>query len=394
MTEKQKNNSFVAVFKREVDRMISRRLYFGVTIILPLFCVFFMATIFNNGQMENIPVGVVDLDQTATSRNIIRNVGAVPTLKITRRFADAATARLATQRKEIYGYLVIPREFESRMMDGKSTSLNYYYHYALLSVGGEVLGAFENVLEPIAVTPVVMTGSSLGLTSDQIMSFIMPTNQRSYPLFNPDLDYSIYLSNPFFFVFFQVIILLTSVYIVGNEINSHTAEAWLKCAGGNIYIAIFGKFLPYTIIYIIMSVFANFVMFGLMNIPFSCGFLPLNIASVLLVLASQGLGLFVFCLFPVMGIIISIVSMLGSLGATLSGVTFPVPAMFPIVHDASYLFPIRHFVLINQNLLYGDYGFAFTWHNYVVLVIYLILPLFLLPRLEKVIKNHTYEGIE
>lgn len=384
----------VAVVRREIDRMVSRRLYFGVTVILPLFCIFFMATIFNNGQMENIPIGVVDLDQTSTSRNIIRNVDAVPTVHVASHFVNASEARLATQEKKIYGYLVIPRNFESRMMDGKSTSLDYYYHYALLSVGGEVLGAFENVLEPIAVTPVIMKGSSLGLTSDQIMNFIMPTEQRSQPLFNPDLDYSIYLSVPFFFVFLQILILLTSVYIVGSEINFHTAEEWIATAGGNIFVAVFGKFLPYTFLFSVITIFANYVMFGLMQIPFSCGYLPLNLSSILLVIASQGLGLFLFCLFPVMGLIISIVSMVGSLGATLSGVTFPVPAMHPIIHAVSYLFPIRHFVLINQNLLYGDYGFSYTWHNYVVLFIYLLLPLFLLPRLKRIIITHKYEGIE
>ena len=58
--------------------------------------------------------------------------------------------------------------------------------------------------------------------------------------------------------------------------------------------------------------------------------------------------------FPVLSIIISIVSMVGSLGATLSGVTFPVPSMYAPVHYASYLFPVRHFTEIYQNLLYGD----------------------------------------
>ena len=51
--------------------MTSRRLYFGVCIILPLFTLFFMATIFGNGQMENIPIGIVDQDNTATSRMVI-----------------------------------------------------------------------------------------------------------------------------------------------------------------------------------------------------------------------------------------------------------------------------------------------------------------------------------
>lgn len=391
--KENKQNPLLAVLKREIDRMISRRIYFGVTIILPLFCILFMATIFNNGQMENIPIGVVDMDGTATSRNIIRNVDAVPTMTVTKHFANPAEARLATQRKEIYGYMVIPSDFENRMMDGKSTTINYYYHYALLSVGSEILGAFENVLEPIALTPTIMKGASLGLTSDQIMSFIMPTNQRSNALFNPDLDYSVYLSNPFFFVFLQILVLLTTVYIVGSELKFHTAEDWLEKANGNMLIAIVGKFIPYTIIFSCIAIFGNYIMFGMLHIPFSCGFLPLNLSSVLLIIASQALALFVFTIFPVMGIIISIVSMIGSLGATLCGVTFPAPDMYPVIHGASYLLPIRHFVMINQNLLYGDYGFAYTWINWVVLILYIVPPLFLLSRLKRVIIEHKYEGI-
>ena len=92
--------------------MTSRRLYFGVCIVLPLFTLFFMATIFGNGQMENIPIGIVDQDNTATSRTIARNISAVPTFKVTKHFADEAAARESVQKKEIYGYLSIPPQFE------------------------------------------------------------------------------------------------------------------------------------------------------------------------------------------------------------------------------------------------------------------------------------------
>lgn len=115
--------------------MVSRRLYFGACIVLPLFCIFFMSTIFGNGQMENIPVGIVDQDQTALSREVIRQVEAVPTFRVTRHYVDAETARKATQAKEIYGYLVIPDQFEANVTGGRQATLSYYYHYALLSVG-------------------------------------------------------------------------------------------------------------------------------------------------------------------------------------------------------------------------------------------------------------------
>ena len=85
------------VIRREWHRMTSRRLYLGVCVVLLLLCLFFMATIFGNGQMENIPVGIVDLDNTATSRNISRRISAAPTFRVTEHFTDEADARRALQ---------------------------------------------------------------------------------------------------------------------------------------------------------------------------------------------------------------------------------------------------------------------------------------------------------
>lgn len=74
---------------------------------------------FGNGQMENIPIGIVDQDNTATSRAIARNISAVPTFKVTKHFADEAAARESVQKKEIYGYLSIPPQFEQDAITGK-----------------------------------------------------------------------------------------------------------------------------------------------------------------------------------------------------------------------------------------------------------------------------------
>lgn len=389
-----RDSAFCAVLGRELDRMVSRRLYLGVCVVLPLFCIFFMATIFGNGQMENIPIGVVDADQSAMSRQVARQIEAIPTFRVSRHYVDAEAARKATEAKEIYGYLVIPAQFEADATAGRQTVLSYYYHYALLSVGGEVRGAFETALKTMSMAPIVAEATALGVGRSQVVSFLLPVKSGSHPLFNPDLDYSVYLTQPFFFVFFQVLILLTTLYAVGSEVKFQTAGQWLAAAKMNMVVAMVGKLLPYTVIYILISVFANYVMFGVMQIPFSCGFWPLNLSAALFVIATEAFAVFIFSLFPAFGLIISVVSMVGSLGATLSGVTFPVASMYAPVHYASYLFPIRHFVEITQNLLYGDYGFAYTWQNVAALFGYLLLALLLLPHLKKAIVSRKYENIE
>lgn len=385
---------FRSVLLREWQRMTSRRLYFGVCIVLPLFTLFFMATIFGNGQMENIPIGIIDQDNTATSRAITRNISAVPTFKVTKHYVNEAAARKAVQKKEIYGYLSIPPRFEQDAIAGKNSTLCYYYHYALLSVGGELMAAFETSLAPVSLSPIVMEAVALGVEQDQITTFLLPVQANNHPIYNPSLDYSIYLSQPFFFVLFQVLILLITVYAVGIEIKFRTANDWLATANGNMVTAVFGKLLPYTLIFILIGWLANFVMFGILHIPFQGNWWMMNLVTAIFIIATQALGLFLFSLFPAISLVISVVSMVGSLGATLSGVTFPVPNMYPIVQDASHLFPIRHFTEIMQTMLYGGGGFIYFWPSVVILCIFPLLALLLLPHLKQAIESHKYENIK
>lgn len=344
--------------------------------------------------MENIPIGIVDQDNTATSRTIVRNLSAVPTFKVTRHFVNEAAAREAVQRKEIYGYLSIPPRFEQDAITGKDATLSYYYHYALLSVGGELMAAFETSLAPVALSPIAMQAVALGVSEQQIETFLLPVQASDHPIYNPSLDYSVYLSQPFFFVLFQVLILLVTVYSVGSEIKFRTGDNWLETAGGNMVTAIAGKLLPYTVIFSLIALLGNYVMFGMLHIPFHGSWLLMNAMTVLFVIATQALALFIFSLFPAVALIISIVSMVGSLGATLSGVTFPVPNMYPLVRDASYLFPVRHFTEITQTMLYSGGDFVYLWPSAVILCVFPLLALAMIPHLKRAIISHKYENIQ
>ena len=120
-----------------------------------------------------------------------------------------------------------------------------------------------------------------------------------------------------------------------------------------------------------------------MQIPLPGSLWTMNLAAILLIVASQALALFLYSLFPVLGLVISVVSMVGSLGATLSGVTFPVAFMDAPVHAASFLFPVRHFIEVVQSLLYEGGSLADYGMSLIALLLFLLPPVFLLPRLKK-----------
>ena len=385
---------FIAVVKREWRRMTSRRIYFVASVLLPLFSIFFMGTIFGTGQMENLPIGIVDEDNSAMSREIVRYVEADPTLKVIKHYCDDKTALEDVRRKNIYGYLYIPISFEDKVMDGKPVSLNYYYHYAMMSVGAEIQGAFQTLMGIVSADPIVTEALALGIQENVITSFLLPVSSMDYPLFNPDMDYSIYLTQPFFFVFLQILLLLIVTYAIGSEGKFHTSREWLETANNNIFIAVTGKLFIYVVIFMVMGILSNYVYFGVLNIPLECGFMPINLVTVLFIISTASLGVFLFSLFPALSIIISIVSMVGSLGATLSGVTFPVTSMYPIVREFTYILPIRHFVEIAHTLLYGNYGFAYYWQNIIILLAFVVPALLLLPHLKRALISGRYDNIE
>ena len=378
-------SALLNVFRRELRRMTSRRIYFASCIVLPLFSLVFMATIFGHGQMENLPVGVVDADQTSLSRSIVRMVDATPELEVTKQYANETEARKAIQRKEIYGYLLIPSGIKS---------LCYYYHNAMLSVGGELHSTFETLLKQVSVTPIVTEAIGLGESQTNITSFLIPVSEEEMVSYNPNRNYAIYLSQPFFFVFLQVLLLLVTTYALGSESKFGTSDEWLESAHGNIGIAVLGKLLPYTFIFMVMGVLANVVFFNWMKMPLPCSLWVMNGITILFILATQALALLLYAIFPVMSLIISVVSMIGSLGATLSGVTFPVNFMDTPVYWASFLFPIRHFVEVVQSLLYLGGTFSNYWTNLVVLLLFILSPILLLPRLKRALLTHRYETFE
>ena len=381
-------------FLREWRRMTSRRIYLGAAVVLPLFLLFFMVTIFGDGQMRHLPIGVVDGDNTATSRSIVRNIAAVPTFEVVAHYVDDVEARAAVQRREVYGYLSIPPKFEETMMRGADATLCYYYHYALLAVGGEVMSAFETALIPVRMAPIVDEAVMLGATDENIETFLLPMTSDDHALYNPSLDYAEYLAVPIFYIMFQILVLLVTLYAVGSERKQGIGTRWLADSGNNIFCAIVGKLLPYTLIFCLEAMLANMVFFHWEHIPFAGNMGLLALTTVLFIVATQSVAVILYSLFPMLALVISVVSMVGSLGATLSGLTFPLSAMSPVVQYVARLFPVRHFTEAMQCVVYFEGGFSACWPQLAILCVFPMVAIVLLPRLQKILLNHPYDTVE
>lgn len=123
------------------------------------------------------------------------------------------------------------------------------------------MAAFETTLAPVALSPIVVQAEALGVGQEQIQTFLLPVEANTHPLYNPDMDYSIYLSQPFFFVLFQILILLTTgvCHRQRSQSSGQRKNGWglphpqgkdpANLRNADMLTAVAGKLLPYTVMF-------------------------------------------------------------------------------------------------------------------------------------------------
>src|SRR6516165_1729538 len=98
---------FCLVFWREVGWLWRRPFLLGLTTIVPLAQMAFLAAIFSAGLAMRLPIGVLDLDGSDLSRTIIRIVDATPDSAVSVRVGDLAAGRDMILSGRVHGLLML-----------------------------------------------------------------------------------------------------------------------------------------------------------------------------------------------------------------------------------------------------------------------------------------------
>jgi len=391
MEVKQKKYiSLWQVMKRECKRLISRPLYIFCMVIAPLFCYIFFTTLMESGLPKDLPIGAVDLDNSSTSRSILRNLDAFEQTKIAARYESFDEARIAMQRGDIYGFFYIPEKLASKAISGRQPKISFYTNNSYLIAGSLLFKDMKMMSELAGGAVARATLYAKGATADQAMAALQPIVIDTHPLNNPWLNYSVYLCNTLVPGILMLLIFMTTVYSIGVEIKDKTAREWLRMGNNSMYISLAGKLIPQTVVFFIMSIFYNTYLYGYLHFPCNSGILPMIFASLLLVLASQACGVVMIGVLPTLRLGLSFASLWGVLSFSICGFSFPVMAMHPILQALSNLFPLRHYFLIYVDQALNGYSMAYSWTNYTALLLFIMLPFTIMSRLKSALIYYKY----
>lgn len=366
-------------------------IYLTAMVFLPLLVTVFFTSLLDEGQPQEMPVGIVDNDNTSTTRSLIRLLNDFQTTGIVANYPSVTDARRAVQHGEIYAFMYIPEGTTEKLLSQRQPKISFYYSNTTLVAGALLFRDLKtiSVLGSAAVGKAV--ASTLGLTEEQAMIFLQPIALDMHLLGNPWVNYNMYLSTMLIPGSILLFVMLLTAYTLGMELKYGTCKELLTMSGGNPFKAVYAKLLPQTLTFIVMLTASLVYMFYGLEFAHARGFLLMLLLATLAIMAAQGFAIMIFALIPNVRTSMSVCSLWGVLSFSMMGTAFPVQAMDTPLQALSYLFPLRHYFLIYAENIFNGYPLSATNVNIVALLLFILIPMLFVPRIAKIYREFEYE---
>ena len=378
------------VMMRELQILRQNHIYRFCMVLFPILVIIFFTTMLDEGVPQELPVGVVDLDNTSTSRALVRRLDGFQNSQVVAHYASVAEARHAMQENEIYGFLYFPKGTTDDLLSARRPKVSYYYSNISLAAGSMVKKDLKTVstLGSAAVGQATMRAK--GFTPQQIQTFLQPVRIDLHQVANPWSNYNMYLSTVFVPGVMMLFMFLISAYSLGMELKFSRGKEWIAKADGNIVVALLGKFLPQALVFLVLIFFYEFYIYHVLHFVHVGGWGYIVLLAVLQVFSSIGFGIFAFGLMPSLRMSMSICSLWGVLSFSLAGSAFPMMGMDTPIQALTWLFPLRHYYMLYQITVFNGYPLIDAWFHLVALVAFTLLPWFVVRKIKNAMLTYVY----
>ena len=384
-------SQFFDIVLRELNIIVRKnRIYGFCMVVFPVLLVVFFTTMLDDGLPQDLPIGVVDHDNNATSRSLIRNLDAMQNSRVVYRFASVTEARNAMQEGKVFAYLYIPEGTAAKLMAGRQPDISYYYTMTCMTAGSMASKDLKTISMLGSAAVGQATLSAKGATKEQIRTALQAVTIDAHMIANPQGSYNYSLTTVFVPGILMLFMALLSAYALGMEMKFDSGKEWLAPAGNNILVAILGKYIVHALVFLLVIFSYQYYIFNVLHFPHLGGVWSIVRLTLLQVAASIGFGIFAFGLMPSLRMSMSISSLWMVLGISMCGSAFPVAGMDPPLQAMSWLFPLRHYWMLYQATVLNGFPVIDVWFHLVALVAFTLLPWFVLRKVKIAMLNYVY----
>ena len=374
------------LLKREFRLFLTNKTLISVFFLAPIFYALLIGFTYQSGKVENIPVIVVNHDNTPLSDQLLEMLQDSKPLKILSYINEPANLKDETIKTEAAAVIIIPERFEAMMLQKKYPEVNVYVNTSNVLTANFATKAIQQTLGTFSAGAEIKALQKKGMNADLAKTQFEPFKANYITLFNKTSNYLIFMWPAMMAVVLQQVILLAMAVSFSEEFKR---ESFIKdFAGKEKYaVAVMAiKCLP-------IWIFANFniLFFYLCSLYFKIP-VPDNVWNFFLitavfVVAATNLGVLVSIVIPDALKATQYLMVIASPAFIISGFTWPTYAMPEFIKNFTAIIPLTPYlealkIMVVQN------GSAILTKKYLVHLLILGWVYFIIGWIALKIKIH------
>jgi ABC-2 type transport system permease protein len=384
--------AFRAVLRRECDHLWRHPWDLSFLTLVPVLALLLCVWLFSAGRASDLPIAVLDQDHSVLSRAVIRALDAAPVLKVRVQVASDAEAVSLMRQGRVYALVRLPHDMQRDVYRGMPVGVEVMYNAQLASIAGMVKADLQKTLLTAAAGAEWKRRVSAGENRRAAFVTVEPLRTQLRVLFNPDLDFGLFLLPALLPALLHILAMTVAVVAIGRELKSDTGREWLATAEGRWLPALAGKLLPAFVGYLLWG---SAVLLWIYRTGAGVTFAGLCwtwLAYALLVLACLLLAVPVIALAGSLRMALSVTGFYTAPAFSYSGLVFPLYVMPLGAQLWAALLPFTHYLKVQQEQLLMASPLRISLPELGILLLMVVLPLGLLPRLGRVLREGHDRG--
>src|SRR5450830_144867 len=300
--------------------------------------------VFSAGIARDLPIVVIDNDNSTLSRQLTRWLDASPGIAVAAKVASSDEALQRLRERTAFGYLVIPGDFEQKLLGGRQATVQWLYNVQFSSHAGALLRDVRTVSTTLSAGIEMTARVKKGMSGVQVAAQFEPIRTTLNSLYNDNVSYEAFLTLALMPAMLQIFIVVAVVTSIGRELRDGTVPQWLASANSSWLRAVGAKLLFPLIAYCALALL-YLLFFSLVRDWAVAGSLPaLLLSMLLLVLAYCGLATLLIAATLSLRLALSGAAFITAPAFAFAGQAFPLMAMPAPARAWAEALPLTHYL--------------------------------------------------
>jgi ABC-2 type transport system permease protein len=322
-------------------------------------------------DVDSARIAWMDMDHTPESRALLARFEGSGRFQVVAYPQTEADVQNILDRSQAHGVVRVLPGFARDLLRGRSTEVqilldgtNSNTASLVSSYASQVIAAFSTDMQPNQLVDVVVRNG--GSSPHQASALVLP---RTRVWFNADLySRNYFVPGVAANILLMITLMLTAQAII-REKEIGTLEQLMVTPMRPIELML-GKTLPFAVVGMVQMLIITGAALLLFRVPFRGSFPLLLFSALLFLMTSLGAGLFLSTISNTQQQSVMMSFFFTTPAFMLSGFTFPIRNMPPVVQYLTYLDPLRYFMEVVRGIFLKGVGIEVLWPKLVSMFVY------------------------